>query len=73
MHRFPDATLQFLIGFSDDGGVFLVVRIFGPAVEGEMVVGDFAGFVSHADRAGVAHPAAIGGQAKKVHRAEIRA
>lgn len=62
-----------MIGFGDDGAVFLVVRILGPAVKNEMIVGDFAGFVSNADRAGVAHPSTIGWDTKKSHGIEIRA
>src|SRR5260370_11195122 len=38
-----------------------------------MVVSNLADFVSNADRAGVAHPAAIGGHTEKIHRAEIGA
>src|SRR6266581_1269928 len=67
----PDAAFQLLIGFGDDCGILLVIRIFGPAVESEMVAGDFAGTVSNADGAGVAHPAAIGWHAEKIHGIEI--
>src|SRR5260370_26882403 len=69
--RLPDAAFQLLVGFGDDCGILLVIRIFGPAVESEMVAGDFAGTVSNADGAGVAHPAAIGWHAEKIHGIEI--
>src|SRR6266446_7369935 len=52
--RLPDAAFQLLVGFSDNGGIFFVIRIFGPAVEKEIVVGHFVGFVSNADGAGIA-------------------
>src|SRR6266568_4386864 len=69
--RLPYAAFQLLIGFGDDRGILLVIRILGPAVESEMVAGDFAGTVSNADGAGVAHPAAIGWHAEKIHGIEI--
>src|SRR6267154_780278 len=71
VNRPPHAALPFLIGFGDDGGVFLVIRVFGPAVENEIVAGNFAGFVSNADWTGDAHPAPVSGDAKKIHSAEI--
>src|SRR5258708_28936686 len=67
----PDAALELLVGFGDEGGVPLVIRILGPAVESEMVVSDFAGCVSRADGAGVAHPAAVGRNAEKIHGIKI--
>ena len=71
MERLPNAALQLLVCFGDDGGVFLVIRILGPAIKKEIVVGDFAGFIPDADRTGVAHPAAIGGHAEKLQGIEI--
>src|SRR5260370_42294640 len=47
----PQAPLELLDGFGDDGGVFLVTRILGPAVKGPKFVGDLAGFTSNAYRA----------------------
>jgi len=35
----------------DDGAVFLVIRILGPPIKKEIVVGDFAGFIPDADGA----------------------
>src|SRR5205814_6374757 len=58
-------------GFGDDAGIFFVIRILGPAVEKKIVVGDFAGFVSNADRAGIAHPAAIGRHAEKINGVDV--
>ena len=48
-----------------------MIGIFGPAIESEMIESDFAGFVSNADRAGVAQPAAIGGNPEKINCVEI--
>src|SRR6266704_741350 len=42
----PEAASQLLFGFCDDRGILIVIRIFGPAVEKEIVEGDFAGTVS---------------------------
>jgi len=68
-----EAVLEFCTGisFGDDGGVLFVIGIFGPAVENEMIVGDFACGIFDADGAGVAHPAAIGGDAEEIYIIEI--
>src|SRR5260370_12505012 len=48
-----------------------MVQIFGPAVDREMIVSDFAGFISNADGTGVAHPAAISWYAEEIHGIKI--
>ena len=67
----PDAPFQLLVGFGDDGGVFFVIWVLCPAVKEKIVVGDFAGFVSNADWAGITHPSAICGDAKEIHGVKI--
>ena len=71
--RLPEAPLQFFVGLGNDNGVFFVIGVFGPAVEAPMGVGDFAGRILYADRAGVAHPAAIGGDAEEIDGGEVGA
>ena len=64
--------LELLVGVGDGDGVFFVIGVFGPAVEVPVRVGDFARGILDADRAGVAHPAAIGGDAEEIDGGEIR-
>src|SRR5689334_21998487 len=70
--RLPEAALQGFICFCNDGRVFFVIWIFGPAVKFKIVEGDFTGFTANGDGSGVAHPAAIGGHDEKIHGVEIR-
>src|SRR5579859_1514073 len=72
MLRLPEAAFQFLVCFGNDQVVFLVIWILGPAVELKIIESDFTGFGSNTDRAGVPHPAAIGGRDEKIHGIEIR-
>src|SRR3984893_8804234 len=50
-----------------------MIAVFGPAVEEPVRVGDFAGAAFDADGSGVAHPAAIGGDAEEIDGGEVHA
>ena len=50
-----------------------MIVVLGPTVETPMGVGDFAGGILYADGSGVAHPAAIGGNAEEIYGGEIGA
>ena len=53
--------------------LFRSIAVLGPTVEQPVRVSDFAGMAAHADGAGVAHPAAIGGDAEEIDGAQIYA
>jgi len=59
------------LAFGDDGGVFLVIRVFGPAVENELLQAtspdSFRTQIGPESR----NPAPVSGDAKKIHSAEI--
>ena len=65
--------LEFLVYQRRGYRVFFVIGVFGPAVEAPVRVGDFPGRVADGDRAGVAHPSAVGGNAKEIDGGEIGA
>src|SRR6266404_611581 len=69
----PGEALELFIYVGDGEGVFFVVLVLSPPVEEPVRVGDFAGTASHADGTGVAHPAAIGRDTKKVDSGEVHA
>src|SRR5258708_27013348 len=50
-----------------------MIAVFGPAVEEPVCVGDFAGAAFDANGAGVAHPAAISGDAEEIDGGEVYA
>ena len=66
VRRLPDAMFEFFINLRSRERIFFVIAVFGPAVEDPMRVGDLAGSAAYGDGTGVAHPAAIGGDAKEI-------
>ena len=73
VHGLPDTMLEFLVYVGGGDRVLFVIAVFGPSVEPPMRVGDFAGGVAYADRAGIAHPAAVSGNAEEIDGVEIGA
>src|SRR5439155_14083637 len=55
------------------GRVPPVIAVLRPAVEAPVDEGDVAVVASHEERAGIAHPGAVGRDAKEVHPPEIHA
>ncbi len=69
----PDEAPEFFVDVGYRERIFFVVAVLGPAVELPVGEGDFAGIIFHADGAGVAHPAAIRGNAEEIDGVEIGA